>query len=81
MATGGDKTTGEKTKTATKPNSPGEPVSTSVIPELSLQRHLMFIYNKGIKSGISETNEPDVEDDEERKQKKEKLIPDQSPVN
>lgn len=58
-------------------------MSTSVIPELSLQRHLlwMFIYNKGIKSGISETNEPDVEDDEERKQKKEKLIPDQSPVN
>lgn len=58
-------------------------MSTSVIPELSLQRHLlwMFIYNKGIKSGISETNEPDVEDDEERKQKKEKLISDQSPVN
>lgn len=57
-------------------------MSTSVIPELSLQRHLlwMFIYNKGIKSGISETNEPDVEDDEERKEK-EKLIPDQSPVN
>lgn len=58
-------------------------MSTSVIPELSLQRHLlwMFIYNKGIKSGISETNEPDVDVDEERKQKKEKLIPDQSPVN
>lgn len=59
-------------------------MSTSVIPELSLQRHLlwMFIYNKGIKSGeTSETNEPDVEDDEERKQKKEKLIPDQRPVN